>query len=289
MAGMRFSQTQLFLRYVGRFWGGFVLILFVMTFCGFMLTAFFPVICRDVQLILVGEETVAAVKNKTNRRGGKGNRMRYYLDYQFSVANDTFHGRKSASRDAWEKTALESKIDVVYLPSAPKVNKPRDQKWNFTGLFPLAFAGLLILGGITFFIQFTRDVLDRIRIISRGTPALATIEQVNIRRGRKGRKVLDSIRYFFEIEEGGKKHVHHVSYDRTWFLSKKEVKEGAKIFIVYDPECPSNTEVDLFDARRDDRLLLATGDMQAINSRWNSEENHAAIVHQDEIENRSTE
>jgi hypothetical protein len=117
---------------------------------------------------------------------------------------------------------------------------------------------LALLGGIALVTHGLEEISRTVRLIEGGTATLGIIDQVEIRRGRgksRGERYVYAIRYMFETTENGEPLLRMGERLNVPYLPG-EVFEGEVVVVVYDPNDPSRSEIDGFDARQEDRFRL---------------------------------
>jgi hypothetical protein len=265
---MRCSRAGLALRYANRnpyfLWA---LLLFLL---GLMFTFFsLSTAMRDVHLFFAGAMTQGAVKSKHMAvappravaaaalfaHGGKRGPL-YVLRYEFTAAGRIFEGTMRVSQGEWNKARIGLPVEVVYLPSDPQVNRADEPFWGTGAMVPFGIGVAAWVGGICSAVAGARSVYRRVRLISHGAAALGFVNQVEIGQGRKGRSFIRFLKYTFVTENGGEKRLHEARMRWTVPFEPGEVHQGDVVLVAYDPGDPCCHEIDIFDARREDRLRL---------------------------------
>jgi hypothetical protein len=255
---MRFSPTRLALKYANRN----AHFLFAVVPCFLTALMMFPVILGFIlptllPLALGGESSEAVVKAKSIERPGKGGPV-HRLEYEFEVGGKVFSGSTQMSREQWNAARVGGPLEIHYLPSNPKVNQGSLQGELL--VFAAIWLGACV-GGAWSVARGVQDIRRKIRLITTGAPALAVIDCLEVRRGRKGGSWIDRLGYTYRTGEGGEGTTFHTDSRKNILYLPKEIREGDIVLVVYDRDDPSRNEIDRFDVRREDRYrLMADGE-----------------------------
>lgn len=269
---MRFSQLQLGFKYAGR--SAYLQIGAFLILVSFLLNvSLLPTIIRDVRLERDGVSTRGTVlyKRIASARSrlalailfARGRGPSYRIDYQFQAGARTIRGRVTMSRARWNQTRVGQPIDVVYLPSDPSVNRAGDPFWRGAGI-TVPFISLAIdIGALLTLLAGVFDIRRKVRLVVNGVPACALIDEVQIAKGRHGRRYVSRLKYRFAAEDERGPELRHVELRWNIAYGPDDVRQGDMALVLYDAANPARQTLDCFDARRDDRLRLCTGDVSA--------------------------
>lgn len=270
---MRFSRLGLALKYANRS-AEFqrAVLLFFMGTIGFPLFFF---ALGDLRLSLSGRTATATVNGKQVASGSSrrppvaavfalgGRRVpHYYIAYEFTVDGQKFGGSFDVPQDRWAATQVGQSIEVLYLPSDPRVQRASDPIWLTVLVVPLAGGLAAWITGIYLIVAGIRTIRRRVVLIESGTPALGVVEEVGIVESRRGARSMESLRYRFLIETDGRQQMRNEKVKLNLAIKLSEIEVGDLILVVYDPADPARHEIDFFQARQEDRSRLVAETLQ---------------------------
>jgi hypothetical protein len=258
---MRFSRTGLALKYADRnpqLSGAVLLLLSTLVIS----PIFLPIGLRELRLWAVGERTRATVTAKfiaaatispvttaaLFAHGGGANRRSYQLRYEFTVGGRVFGGSVGVFQSEWQTVQVGQALNVVYLPTDPHVNGRAKSFGDALPPPPFWFGPAAWLIAPVLAVRGIRGICRKVRLIAEGSPALGMIDEVEVTRGRKGSVHVASVRYMYPVETGHTRQIYHGELRGRFLYAPGEVSAGDRVLVVYDPDDPTRSEIDRFDA-----------------------------------------
>jgi hypothetical protein len=187
----------------------------------------------EIRLAVDGREVQAHV---TGGHVESGRSTQYYLGYVFLTANGdkrTAEGR--VSYDTYRSAHLGDAIPIVYVPSAPDIQRPESYEERVALVLLVAMFGVMLpfTAYMTWSAYRQRSMVGA--LAERAVPTAATVDKVSKEWGGQG---TSRVVYRYEDAEG---RSHKGCSQRLYSEEAAAYAPGSRASIAYDPNAPSNS------------------------------------------------
>jgi hypothetical protein len=191
----------------------------------------------------------------------------YWLKYSFQDAQGrTFSSKENVDQDRWNQSENGSPVSVWYVEGQPENSQPV-HSGGYAWLAPAVFMGvsLVILGIVAAVVVGAwKEMLPRVRLVLRGTPVLARVNQVLAKETPSAAKgsppvVRHHLQYLF-YDTGSQIITGESAALPTKLKDRWHIEDI--ILVLFNQDNPSENELDIYGVRNDDfeRLKKEMGD-----------------------------
>jgi hypothetical protein len=176
------------------------------------------------QLQARGQDIVGHVVRRWETRK---NPRRYWVEYVYQPASESFRGRVEVGRGGWNQLLQGASLPIRYLPASPRLHLVRGHEAVPTPLWlPYPIAGVLAFAAFL----ITREILRQRRLLAEGRPAPALVTRHEGARGTQHGKV---VHYEFALMSGA------IACSKAGPL-KKPPAIGSVLCVLYEPDRARN-------------------------------------------------
>jgi hypothetical protein len=156
--------------------------------------------------------------------------VRYWVEYNYSAAGQTWKGRLATNRDSWLNLQKTGTLKIRYLPADP-------QKHLISGheseLLPSWIS--ILVAGISFLVGWLlKRILDmQRRLLAEGRPAPAIVTRITRSSQQHGKKVAHYV-----FEDLGSKLIEGKSNPQ-----KKPPMVGSVLTVIYEPDRENHNRI----------------------------------------------
>jgi hypothetical protein len=225
-----------FLKRSAMFWSG----LFLLVFGGIFTAVGWSVIRTEQQYRQEGQtaDGVVLVKaiERATRSGSNRSRTEYTVTYRFAASDgQSYEGKSNVPVATWERLREQDPVQVQYVASDPTTSRVSGES-NTTAAYVFPAIGLVAaLIGAVLLSRSLRSAAAKVRILSQGTAADATVSAIEETNVRVNKQPMWVVRYQYR-DHSGKTHDGTSDY-----MSRDEAnawKAGDSLRVKFDPQKP---------------------------------------------------